>query len=178
MDRPQELPMIRFVIRDVKDREKLKLGLILILLLFIQPFGHAQSITLEVQNVLALSISGNGQYFDMSVGEVGTSSISNGSYTITQGFLQPIELFRPCAQFTLEYYPNPVQKEVTIIATGCDLELTYVEAYDTFGQLVLAGRTVENKVNMANVGIGVYLLRAYDGTGQAIGTVKIVKTTI
>lgn len=170
--------MIGFVIQDVTQGKKLKLGLMLILLLVTVPFTYAQSITPEVQNVMALSITGSGQYFDMSVGEVGTSTISNESYSITQGFLQPIELFRPCADFTLEYYPNPVQKEVTIIATGCDLELAYVEAYDTFGQLVLVGSTVENKVNMANVGVGVYLLRAYDGTGQAIGTVKIVKTTI
>jgi hypothetical protein len=170
--------MIGFVTRDVTQGKKLKLGLILILLLFTQLLTHAQSITPEVQNVMALSLNGSGKYIDMSVGEIGTSTISNENYTITQGFLQPIELFRPCTEFVLEYYPNPVQKEVTIISTGCDLVLAYVEAYDTFGQLVLAGSTLENKVNMENVGVGVYLLRAYDVTGQAIGTVKIVKTTI
>ena len=139
---------------------------------------QAQTITPEVQNVLALSSSIDGQYFDTSLGEIGTSTVSNGNYTITQGFLQPIELFRPCADFTLEYFPNPVLKEFTIIATGCDLELAYVEAYDTYGQLVLEGSTVENKINMENVGVGVYLIRAFDASGQAIGTVKIVKTTI
>ena len=138
----------------------------------------AQQITPELSASWGWFANIDDQQFDMSVGELGTTTITNGSYTITQGFHQPIDLFTPCAEFQLSYYPNPVRDRITILSTGCDLELGFIEAYDTFGKIISSGATEGNQVDLTALGVGVYLLRAYTVDMQAIGTVKIVKTTI
>ena len=142
-------------------------------------------VDLLAQEITPQLIAGSGwmvnignQQYDMSVGELGVTTISNGTYTITQGFQQPIDLFTPCAEFQLNYYPNPVGNRITIISTGCDLELGFVEAYDTFGKIIASGTTEGNEVDLSELGLGVYLLRAYTVDMQAIGVVKIVKSTI
>ena len=139
---------------------------------------HGQYLSPEVINVSGLSYSTGEDYFDMSVGEVAVTTLSIGQSSITQGFLQPISLFSPCSDITLIYYPNPVIKDITIIAAGCDLELDFIQAYDMFGKLVLEGPAIDNTIDLTTIGVGVYLLRAYDKKRVAIGTVKIVKTTV
>lgn len=139
---------------------------------------RGQHIKPQVLNTAGFTFKADNQYFDMSVGELAITTLSIGQSSITQGFLQPISLFFPCSEVKLIYYPNPVIKEITIIAAGCDLELDYVKAYDMFGKVVLEGATLDNKIDLSNIGVGVYLLRAYNKERQAIGTVKIVKTTV
>lgn len=151
---------------------------VIILLMFGSLTIKAQRLSPEVVNSAAFIYSSGDRYFDMSVGEIAISTISGGQSVITQGFLQPISLYTPCAEFTLAYYPNPVINEITISASGCDLELDFVEAYDLFGKIVLSGATIDNKIDLSTIGVGVYLLRAYTEERQEIGTVKIVKTSI
>jgi hypothetical protein len=148
------------------------------LLILSLPAVNAQRLAPEVINSGAFIYNAGDQYFDMSVGEIAITTIKEGQSVITQGFLQPISLFIPCTEFDLVYYPNPVINEVTIIATGCDLELDFVEAYDLFGKKVLSGGTIDNKIDLSTIGVGVYLLRAYTNERREIGTIKIVKTSI
>lgn len=149
-----------------------------LLVLMSSTLVRGQYITPEVVNSAGLTFNTNNQYFDMAVGEVAITTLSIGQSAVTQGFLQPISMFFPCSDIKLIYYPNPVIKEITIIAAGCDLELDYVEAYDTYGKKVLEGTTLDNTIDLSTIGVGVYLLRAFNKDRVAIGTVKIVKTTI
>jgi hypothetical protein len=140
---------------------------------------------LRAQNVAPSMSDGGGYHFakdgiyiDMSVGELAVSTLTISSQVITQGFLQPISIEQPCAVPELTYYPNPVVDQITIAALDCDVHVSYVEAYDLYGKLVLLTESEENTVDLTPIGIGVYFLRAYADSGQLIGTVKIIKTTV
>ncbi len=119
----------------------------------------------------------DGIYIDMSVGELAVSTLTISSQVITQGFLQPISIEQPCDVPDLIYYPNPVVDQITLEATDCDVYVHYVEAFDLFGKLTLLVEANENVVDLTPIGVGVYFLRAYNQSGQLIGTVKIIKTT-
>ena len=158
------------------NARRLLLGILCIL--FSMSAARAQRLTPEVITAGAFMYSSGNQYIDMAVGELVITTISGGQSVITQGFLQPISLSVPCNEFTLVYYPNPVQNELTIESSGCDLVLDFVEAYDLFGKIVLSGTTIDNKIDLSNIGVGVYLLRAYAKDHREIGSFKIIKTAI
>ncbi len=99
-------------------------------------------------------------------------------FSITQGFLQPIDLKQPCGDVVLRAFPNPVVKGMRIYAEGCDIDIAHIKTYDLFGKLVYEGKPINNQVNFSSIGVGVYLVRAYNQHNQVVGVVKIIKTTI
>lgn len=143
------------------------------------PFNaYAQYVSASVFNGFGHSITVSNQTFDVSIGEMASSTFESGGYFITQGFLQPISLKVPCNNVQLRAFPNPVIAELSIIAEGCDLQIANVKTYDLFGKLVYEGRPINNQLNLSNVGVGVYLVRAYNINNEVVGVVKIMKATI
>lgn len=140
--------------------------------------SSAQQIEPFVMNGYGTSLINKNQTYGSSIGEMATSTISANGFTITQGFLQPISLKIPCDEVVLQAFPNPVIKEMSIFAEGCDIEVASIKAYDLFGKLVLEGRIVNNLINFSSIGVGVYLVRAYNTQEQEVGVVKVLKSTI
>ncbi len=132
----------------------------------------------KVINSFGSTLSINGLTFDSSIGELATSTISTNGYSITQGFLQPIDLKVPCGDVVLKAFPNPVTVGMKIYADGCDIEIARIKTYDLFGKLVYEGRPINNQVNFSSIGVGVYLIRAYNQNDRVVGVVKIIKSTI
>ncbi len=151
---------------------------VLLLLILISKVGHGQKISSQVIDSFGTSISLEGLTFDTTVGELATTTIAGNGYTITQGFLQPIDLKVPCGNVVLKAFPNPVTERLKIYAEGCDIEVASIKTYDLFGKLVYVGKPVNNQINFSSIGVGVYLVRAYNQNDRVVGVVKIIKSTI
>lgn len=151
---------------------------VIIFFFFFSSHSNAQKISSQVFNGWGGSVLLNGKTFDGSVGEASIITLKAGGYTITQGFLQPIDLELPCGEIQLKAFPNPVIGEMRIYAEGCDVEVISVLAYDLFGKLVYEDKPAENMVNLSEIGVGVYMVRAFDASNKLLGVVKVIKTTI
>ncbi len=151
---------------------------VLFLLVAISKIGYGQQINSQVVDSFGASISVEGLTFDTTIGELATTTITGNGYAITQGFLQPIDLKIPCGDVVLKAFPNPVTVGMKIYAEGCDIEVASIKTYDLFGKLVYVGKPVNNQINFSSIGVGVYLVRAYNQSNQVVGVVKIIKSTI
>jgi len=138
----------------------------------------AQIVTPAVTDTHSYNYGKNGVFIDMSIGELAITTLTSSSQIITQGFLQPISIEQPCDIPELVYYPNPVRDKITIEATDCDVSVAYIIAYDLFGKLVLEADASENTVDLASIGVGVYLIRVFANDAQLLGTLKIIKITV
>jgi len=135
----------------------------------------AQIVTPAVTDAHSYNYGKNGVFVDMSIGELAITTIASSSQIITQGFLQPINIEYPCDEPELIYYPNPVVDIITIEATECDVHVSYINVYDLFGKLVLVADATENSIDLAPIGVGVYLVRVFANDNQLLGTIKIIK---
>jgi len=151
---------------------------VLLLLILISKVGYGQKVSSQVIDSFGASISVEGLTFDTTVGELATTTIAGNGYTITQGFLQPIDLKTPCGDVVLKAFPNPVTLGMKIYADGCDLDVALIKTYDLFGKLVYEQRLSNNQIEFSSIGVGVYLVRAYDQNDRVVGVVKIIKSTI
>lgn len=148
------------------------LALVMILASF---SASAQIVSPTVTDSHSYNYSKNGVFVDMSIGELAITTIESSSQIITQGFLQPINIEYPCDVPELIYYPNPVVDVITIEATECDVHVAYIEAFDLFGKSVLIADATENSIDLAPIGVGVYLVRVFASDNQLLGTIKIIK---
>ena len=139
---------------------------------------YGQKVSSNVLNGFGSSLKVKGHTFDVSLGELAVSTIAADGYIITQGFLQPIDLKVPCSDAVLKSFPNPVLSEITIFAEGCDVEVATTKTYDLFGKLVHEGAPINNQINFSSIGVGVYLVRAFNKNDKVVGVVKILKSTI
>ena len=140
--------------------------------------ANSQQIESYVIDNFGASLTINETTFDATIGEIATTTLTGTNYTITQGLLQPIDLKIPCGDVVLKAFPNPVTVGIKIYAEGCDVEIDNIKTYDLFGKLVYEGRPVNNQINFSSIGVGVYLVRAYNINNQVVGVVKIIKSTI
>jgi hypothetical protein len=140
--------------------------------------ASAQLVSPTVTDSHSYNYHNNGVYIDMSIGELAITTLESSSQIITQGFLQPTSIEQPCDIHELVYYPNPVVDKITIEATYCDVHVKYVEAYDLFGKSVLVADASENTIDLASIGVGVYMLRVFASNAKLLGTIKIIKITV
>lgn len=167
----------RYCLNFSNSAKYIKLAAVLLISLFSMNV-HAQQVSARVLNGWGKTIKTNGHTYDGSVGESGVITLKAGGYTITQGFLQPIDLKIPCGNVELKAFPNPVVSGMRIYADGCDVKIANVQAYDLFGKLVYEGVPFENEVDFSRIGVGVYMIRAMDTHNNILGVVKVIKTTI
>ncbi len=139
---------------------------------------YAQFIGSDVVNGFGTTVTVQNQTFDSTVGELAITTFTANGFSITQGFLQPISLKVPCAGVVLKAFPNPVLTSVRIYAKGCDVEIANVQTYDLFGKMVYEAKPINNQINFSTIGVGVYLVRAYDTNNNVLGVIKIMKSTI
>lgn len=149
-----------------------------VILFFFSVGAKAQKVSAEVFNGWGKTFKVSSHTYDGSIGESSITTLKAGGYVITQGFLQPIDLKVPCGNVVLKTFPNPVLSELKIYAEGCDVEVAIVQAYDLFGKLVYQGEPLKNEIDLSGIGVGVYLIRAFDSNENVLGVVKVLKTTI
>jgi len=144
-----------------------------LLSLLLLPFlGQAQA-RQQVTNLAGFDISVSDFIVTSSIGEPAILTLSNTNLILTQGFLQPEIL--PCKDLTFSYYPNPAKGEITIEASGCEVQIQGMTLYDSWGRsITLIKPSKDNKVQLGDISPGVYFIKVLLTNGDS-KTIKIVK---
>jgi Secretion system C-terminal sorting domain len=145
-----------------------------ILLLLAPFFGLAQA-RQQVTNLAGFDLSVSNFILTSSIGEpaIITLQTPTSEVILTQGFLQP-ELL-PCKELNFDYYPNPVRSEITITATGCDVRISHMQLFDTYGRYITTAKPDKsNVVQLGDLSAGVFLIKVFLDTNET-KTIKIIK---
>ena len=141
------------------------------LLLFMPFLGLSQG--QQVTNLAGFDISVTDFIVTSSIGEPAIMTFANSSIILTQGFLQPEIL--PCRDLNFSYYPNPAKEEITIEAYGCEVQVQFMELYDSWGRIITGiSPSKDNKVLLGDISPGVYFIKILL-TNSESKTIKIVK---
>ncbi len=141
----------------------------LLLLLPVFGFGQGQQVT----NLAGFDISVSNFIVTSSIGEPAIMTFANSNIILTQGFLQPENL--PCKDLNFSYYPNPAKEEITIEAYGCEVQVQFMELYDSWGRIITGIKpSKNNKVHLGDISPGVYFIKILLSNSES-KTVKIVK---
>ncbi|MCW5909928.1 MAG: T9SS type A sorting domain-containing protein [Cyclobacteriaceae bacterium] len=142
------------------------------LLLLAPVLGLAQA-RQQVTNLAGFDISVSNFILTSSIGETAVITLQASDVILTQGFLQP-ELL-PCKELEFDYYPNPVRSEITITAQGCDVKISHMQLYDTFGRYITTARPDKsNVVQLGDLSAGVLFMKVFLHNNET-KTIKIIK---
>jgi hypothetical protein len=134
-------------------------------------FGLAQG--QQVTNLAGFDISVTDFIVTSSIGEPAIMTLANSSIILTQGFLQPENL--PCKELNFSYYPNPAKEEITIEAYGCEVQVQFMELYDSWGRIITRIKpSKDNKVHLGDISPGAYFMKILL-TNSESKTIKIIK---
>ncbi|QLH33996.1 MAG: T9SS type A sorting domain-containing protein [Cyclobacteriaceae bacterium] len=146
-----------------------KLTCILLLLAPVLGLSQARQVT----NLAGFDLSVTDFILTSSIGEPAIITLQTSDVIITQGFLQP-ELL-PCKELEFDYYPNPVRSEITITTKGCDLQISHMDLYDTFGRYITTAKPDKsNVVQLGDLSAGMFFMKVFLNNYQT-KTIKIIK---
>ncbi len=139
-----------------------------------------------------ISVSGNrvksaGYYLSWSVGEPVISTLSSGSFILTQGFQQP-SLTGPLSPKPLpeddfiDVYPNPVRNDLTVLFAIKKIHEYFIEVIGMDGRK-LHVRNInfdesmfwEEKIDFSDFSQGLYLVHIFSHEGKIDRLFKIQK---
>ncbi len=147
-----------------------KFTYLLLLLLPIVGMGQARQ---QVTNMAGFDLSVPNFIVTSSIGEPAILTFTNPNLILTQGFLQPEIL--PCKDLAFTYYPNPAKSEITIEAYGCEIQIQFMDLYDTWGRKITTIKpTKDNKVQLGDIAPGAYFIKVLL-TNQESKTIKVIK---
>jgi len=115
-----------------------------------------------------------------TIGEPVIATGSSGSYSLTQGFHQPILSVTPTEIFAddlnIEVYPNPAREFVTINSDQL-LENAEYALFSLSGKKLMEGKIMNKttKLSIENRASGSYLLKLTGENSRPLQTFKIVK---
>lgn len=121
---------------------KVQIGIGL-LVFFAQHLLCAQTVERDVLSNGGGSFSGSGFQVDYTVGELAVNTLTNLTYTLTQGFQQPLydtltSIFQlEDTEYTIFCYPNPVNDIFTLELFGGKLTDARLELMDLNGRILL-----------------------------------------
>ncbi|MBL7871108.1 MAG: T9SS type A sorting domain-containing protein [Cyclobacteriaceae bacterium] len=141
-------------------------------LLLLLPFlGHAQG--QQVTNLAGFDISVSNFIVTSSIGETAIMTFANSNIILTQGFLQPEIL--PCKDVSFSYYPNPAKEEITMEAYGCEVQVQFMELFDSWGRIITVIKpNKDKKVHLGDISPGVYFIKI-QLTNNESKTIKVIK---
>jgi hypothetical protein len=136
----------------------------------------------EVISPAGTHATGPGIALSWTVGEPVIGTISNGSYTLTQGFHQS-RLSSTATDdivipgLSLVVYPNPLTDLLMIRIDEGDFSLLQYSLFDLEGKILISNKISKNpaQINMETFAAGKYLLHIGRKTGEPVKTFKIVK---
>lgn len=148
--------------------------------------AHAQSLERQVLGASGSSYSGSGIQVDYTVGETATTTGTSGTFTINQGFQQPvanttgIKESNVLVNFSL--YPNPAQDQVTLsLNAGASFALK-ISITNVTGQVLLADESSEavkqsykRAIPVQAFAAGVYFVNLYDDKNGLLQSIRFVK---
>jgi hypothetical protein len=141
-------------------------------LLFLPFLGLTQA-RQQVTNMAGFDISVPDFIVTSSIGEPAILTFTNTNLILTQGFLQPEIL--PCNDLTFSYYPNPAKTEITIEAFGCEIQIQFMDLYDTWGRKITSIKpSKDNKVQLGDISPGAYFIKILLTNGDS-KSIKIIK---
>ena len=129
----------------------------------------------------------SGISLEWTLGETTIESLSTSDRLYTQGFHQPLLLFKnfqPAGDITLAGYqvsiaPNPVRSILTIHIISLNNEKIYLSLIDMAGRRspaqVINGRSGMAGVDMSAMNAGIYLLEVRNSANELIKSFKIIK---
>ncbi len=116
-----------------------------------------------------------------TLGEVITSTISNSSTTLTQGFNQVagtiVGIEIPFESFNFRIYPNPFEDEINIQVGGSFVSGTNFKITDLAGQVVVDNGTLagtNTELSLGHLVPGIYFVCFSNSTNHT--SYKIIKT--
>lgn len=141
------------------------------------------SASIYAQEVIgaAGTTSSNGTHsLEWTVGESITSTESNGTNTVTQGFHQTMltvsSIEEESATFNISAFPNPTNAILNINITNCDEELN-VQLYDVAGKLVESIKHVAGQqtslINFEKLERGTYYIKV--SSAEEVSTITVVR---
>ena len=134
--------------------------------------------TPQVINTAGLYLKTQNSLFDVSIGELITTSHFNANQCATQGFLQ-LKLAAPINQINLfesilvNVYPNPFTSTIHIAAENNDLNFTVT----TMAGQILVASTKEKTIDLSAYPSGIYLLSIYNAQNEIVAIHKLCKLT-
>ena len=134
--------------------------------------------TPQVINTAGLYLKTQNSLFDVSIGELVSTSEFNANQCATQGFLQP-KVAAPINQIKLfetllvNVYPNPFTSTISIATENNDLNFTVTSMT---GQVLIAS-TKEKTIDLSAYPSGIYLLTIYNAQNQIVAIHKLCKLT-
>ncbi len=144
-----------------------------IFLLLLLPFLGMSQARQQVTNMAGFDISVPDFIVTSSIGEPAILTFTNSNLILTQGFLQPEIL--PCKDLTFSYYPNPAKGEITIEAFGCEVQIQFMDLYDTWGRKITSIMpSKDNKVQLGDISPGAYFIKILLTNGDS-KSIKIIK---
>lgn len=147
-----------------------------LILLFVSAmvYCNAQTITQGTITSFGSYVGTSSPIIDYSCGETINTTISNGTNTITQGFLQPelysfIGVLTISKNNTVNVFPNPSSADFKIdIAEDVEWTLT-----DAQSKIIKSGN--DKVITSADLNAGVYILNIKATNKQFNKTIKLIK---
>ena len=166
----------------------MKKYLILTCTFFLFFIAKSQSISPEVIATAGDYFVGSNATLSWTLGEVITETVSNGSYTLTQGFQQPHYNITSIPDDPnikndqagdINIYPNPVGDQLNIAFKDMKQDNVVITVFDLSGN-VLINDIAENttsikQLNMTFVAKGNYIIRFATKDGKFLKSFKVVK---
>ena len=141
---------------------------------------YAQQIAPSIINTSGGTQTALGLTLNFNVGTTAISKLSNGVYSITQGFLQPQILSTTLisestkADTKWQIYPNPVVDVLTISALNYK-DAVWVKLIDNAGREVLQTEVINNKIAVSVLPTGIYLLQVLNNKKEILVSKSITK---
>jgi hypothetical protein len=166
----------------------MKKYLILGSIFFLFFIAKGQSITPEVIATAGDYFVGSNATLSWTLGEVITETVSNGNYTLTQGFQQPHYNITsipddpnikndPLAEINI--YPNPVSDQLNISFKDVKQDNVTITLFDLNGKVLISditeNTTAVKQLNMTYVAKGNYIIRFATKDGKFLKSFKVVK---
>jgi hypothetical protein len=126
--------------------------------------------------------SGSGVSLSWTIGEPVSETLTNGTYTLTQGFHQSRlsatavdDILIPGV--SLAVYPNPFSSVLQVKVGEGDFSQLQYSLLSLDGKVLLSNKLTKtlSQIDMQSFASGSYLLRIHGKTGEPVKTFKVVK---
>lgn len=152
-----------------------------LILFFAFQYCVAQSLSPQVISSSGTSFANGSNQLDWTLGELSTSSLTNGSNSLSQGFHQPNLSITSIDNFDETYgltiFPNPAIDLLQIQFEKAN-ENNFIELYSTEGKLLLTQESnfaTLCQIDMSKYDVGTYLVKIHNKNtkGKSYRIVKL-----
>ncbi|MEP6795155.1 MAG: T9SS type A sorting domain-containing protein [Saprospiraceae bacterium] len=143
---------------------------------------HAQTLSPQVVSIAGESFSTPTVTLDFTVSEVMSSSFTDGSIILTQGFHQPEILFvsieSPDPEISFKLFPNPTERFITIESEQDNM--LQVRIYDSVGKTIETTTFFNKKItiDLQKLTSGYYIMAISNASGKHLSSYSFMKSNL